>query len=191
MSLLQSLLFNDLYSDPFLWGARRRHNHPHFGLGLTPADLEIFVLPAHLQQQARDQKAGGDSNKAVQAFGKDGFQVCMDVTHFKPNEISVKTVENQVIIEGKHEERQDDHGFISRQFNRRYLLPKDYDPNTITSTLSSDGVLTVKAPKPKAIDDGAKERVIQIQQTGPAALNVKENKTDEETGQDKEPVNGK
>lgn len=33
-------------------------------------------------------------------FGKDGFQACVDVHHFQPNEITVKTVDNQVVIEG-------------------------------------------------------------------------------------------
>jgi HSP20 family molecular chaperone IbpA len=98
----------------------------------------------------------------------------MDVAQFKPNEITVKTVDNAVVIEGKHEERQDEHGYISRQFTRKYVLPKDYDPNSVMSSLSSDGVLTVKAPPPKAIDGGS-ERVIQIQHTGPAKSSIKNN----------------
>lgn len=35
-------------------------------------------------------------------FGKDGFQGSLDVQHFAPNEISVKTVDNSIIVEGKH-----------------------------------------------------------------------------------------
>jgi len=50
--------------------------------------------------------------------------VNLDVTHFKPEEISVKVVGNQVTIEGKHEEREDDHGLIQRYFKRTYILPK-------------------------------------------------------------------
>jgi len=52
------------------------------------------------------------------------FKVNLDVTHFKPNEISVKAADNQVTIEGKHEEREDDHGLIQRYFKRTYTLPK-------------------------------------------------------------------
>ena len=36
-------------------------------------------------------------------FGKDGFQACVDVHHFAPSEVTVKTVDNQIIVEGKHE----------------------------------------------------------------------------------------
>ncbi|XP_028901877.1 heat shock protein 23 [Zeugodacus cucurbitae] len=106
--------------------------------------------------------------------GKDGFQASMDVQQFKPSELSVKVVDDHIVVEGKHEEREDDHGYISRHFVRRYALPKGFQADKVVSTLSSDGVLTVHAPKP-AIEDKSNERVIQIQQTGPAHLNVKEN----------------
>jgi crystallin alpha B len=49
----------------------------------------------------------------------------LDVQQFKPDELTVKTVNDYVVVEGKHEERQDEHGFISRQFQRRYKLPND------------------------------------------------------------------
>jgi len=54
---------------------------------------------------------------------------------------------NAVVVEGKHEERADDHGYISRHFVRRYVLPEQYDFEQINSSLSSDGVLTISAPK--------------------------------------------
>jgi HSP20 family molecular chaperone IbpA len=102
------------------------------------------------------------------------MQVCLDVAQFKPNEITVKTIENSIIVEGKHEERQDEHGYISRQFTRKYVLPKDYDPNTVVSSLSSDGVLSIKAPSPQKSAEG-NERIISIQQTGPAKASIKSN----------------
>lgn len=42
---------------------------------------------------------------------------------------------------------QDDHGFISREFLRKYRVPAGVDPANITSSLSSDGVLTITAPR--------------------------------------------
>jgi hypothetical protein len=74
-------------------------------------------------------------------------QVILDVQQFAPNEITVKTLDNTVIVEGKHEEKQDEHGYVSRHFVRRYVLPSDIEVNDIVSSLSSDGVLTVTAPK--------------------------------------------
>lgn len=139
----------------------------------------------------RDLERGGDCVPAPK-IGKDGFQVCMDVGQFKPSEITVKVVDNTVRVEGKHEEREDDHGYISRHFVRRYTLPKGYEADKVASTLSSDGVLTVSVPKPQLEDKSTNERVIQIQQVGPAHLNVKENpKEDVKADKLKEGKNGK
>lgn len=74
-------------------------------------------------------------------------QVILDVQQFSPDEITVKTVDNHVTVEAKHEEKQDEHGYVSRHFVRRYVLPPSHDLANITSTLSSDGVLTITAPK--------------------------------------------
>ncbi len=63
---------------------------------------------------------------------------CKDVV------LQVRTVEHNLLIEGKHEERPDEHGYISRQFTRKYVLPKNVDPATVVSNLSHDGNLTVQ-----------------------------------------------
>lgn len=163
-----------------------------FGFGIHP--LEIFRPMRHghslmlqprrrhypydraqvlASRSARLGKDTAECSSLIPTVGKDGFQVCMDVSQFKPNELTVKTVDKTVIVEGKHEEREDDHGMIQRHFIRKYTLPKDYDPKDVLSTISSDGVLTVKAPPPPSKAIKANERVVQIQQTGPAHLSVK------------------
>jgi crystallin alpha B len=88
------------------------------------------------------------------------FQVHLDVSQFAPEEVKVKTVENCVIVEGKHEERADEHGFIMRHFVRRYILPKGVNPETVTSKLAAGGVLTIEAPK--AAIEGPPERIVPI-----------------------------
>ncbi|PVD29125.1 hypothetical protein C0Q70_11722 [Pomacea canaliculata] len=88
------------------------------------------------------------------------FRVGLDVRQFKPEEINIKTRDNRVVVHGKHEERPDEHGFIMREFTRQYVLPKDVDPNALTSSLSVDGMLTIKAPK-MALPE-AKERSVPI-----------------------------
>ncbi|KAI5615579.1 heat shock protein beta-1, partial [Silurus asotus] len=80
---------------------------------------------------------------------QDGWKVSLDVNHFSPEELSVKTKDGVVEIIGKHEERKDEHGFISRSFTRKYTLPPGADAEKITSSLSPEGVLTVEAPLPK------------------------------------------
>ncbi|XP_033242756.1 heat shock protein 27-like [Drosophila miranda] len=127
----------------------------------------------HPHQLVTRRQSGGGQNSLIPAIGKDGFQVCMDVSQFKPNELTVKVVDKTVVVEGKHEEREDGHGMIQRHFVRKYTLPKDFDPNEVVSTVSSDGVLTLKAPPPPSKEQPKQERIVQIQQTGPAHLSVK------------------
>lgn len=95
---------------------------------------------------------------------EDGFQVSLNVKDFKPEEVSVKVTENNVIVEAKHEERNEDDSYVSRHFSRRYALPDDCSIKDIVSTMSADGILTVRAP-PKEIDT-KNARNIQIQHTG-------------------------
>lgn len=73
------------------------------------------------------------------------FSVLLDVKHFSPEEISVKVVGDHVEVHARHEERPDEHGFIAREFHRRYRLPPGVDPAAVTSALSPEGVLSVQA----------------------------------------------
>lgn len=108
-------------------------------------------------------------------FDEDKFQVNVDVQQFAPNEITVKTSgDNTITVEGKHEERPDEHGYVSRHFVRRYVLPKGHDINQAVSKLSSDGVLTITAPR--VGQPGVEHRTIPITQTGQPSKAV-ENKS--------------
>ncbi|KAJ8924801.1 hypothetical protein NQ315_000955 [Exocentrus adspersus] len=79
---------------------------------------------------------------------KEKFQLKLDVQDFQPEEITVKTLDgNAIQIEAKHEKQDDDKGFISRQLVKRFILPKGHDLKNVSSSLSSDGVLTITAPR--------------------------------------------
>lgn len=94
---------------------------------------------------------------------KGNYKITLDVQHFRPNEINVKVVDNEIIVEGKHEERPDTHGFIMRQFRRRYPLPSQYPSEYVTSTLSSDGILTIMAERISSKDV---EKIVPIKMCG-------------------------
>ncbi|MDK3205690.1 small heat shock protein, partial [Escherichia coli] len=134
-----------------------RHHHPH-GLSRYPALFQLqYPRPWRLSA------AGQSGLSNIQDDGKN-FKVNLDVQQFKPEEVSVKVVDGYIVVDGKHEERSDEHGYISRQFTRRYKVPDSVDPAAIKSTLSSDGVLSIGAPK-KAPESVKGEIPIQIVQT--------------------------
>ncbi|XP_035240411.1 crystallin, alpha B, a [Anguilla anguilla] len=90
-----------------------------------------------------------DSGLSEMKLDKDRFVINLDVKHFSPEELKVKVNGEFIEIRGKHEDRQDEHGFIAREFVRKYKPPVGVDPGSITSSLSSTGVLTVSAPRKK------------------------------------------
>ncbi|XP_049326262.1 heat shock protein 67B1 isoform X1 [Astyanax mexicanus] len=73
------------------------------------------------------------------------WTISLDVNHFAPTDITVRTHSGFLLVEGKHEERQDEHGYISRSFVRKYKLPVGIIIESIQSCISGDGILTVEA----------------------------------------------
>nr|AHE77382.1 small heat shock protein [Lissorhoptrus oryzophilus] len=169
--------YRDWWDDEDWFSCPSRILDQHFGVGLRRDDLlesmRNFPRRSRLYNRPWDTSSvlkRADSGSTIQQDqGK--FQVILDVQQFSPNEVTVKTSGNSIIVEGKHDEKQDEHGFISRHFVRRYLLPTDHDIEQVVSSLSSDGILTVTAPK-KSDKPKNTDRVVPIQQTGPAKSTV-------------------
>lgn len=70
-----------------------------------------------------------------------------DVSQYKPEEVNVKTVDNRLMVNAKHEEKSDQRT-VYREYNQEFMLPRGTNPDLITSSLSVDGILTVEAPLP-------------------------------------------
>lgn len=94
------------------------------------------------------------------------FKFEVDVKEFTPEELSVKLVGNSVVVEAKHDEKEDGSGFVSRQFTRRFPIPEGYNLDLIKSTLSTQGILQIKIPK----DNVYIERIIPVVRTGSYVL---------------------
>nr|XP_053643461.1 uncharacterized protein LOC128696305 [Cherax quadricarinatus] len=78
---------------------------------------------------------------------QDSHQVVMDVRDFLSGDVRVKAVgRNEVLVEGSVE-KQEGCFKSTKSFSRRFTLPGVVNVNDVTSALSSDGVLTITAPK--------------------------------------------
>jgi crystallin alpha B len=180
MSLVP-MLFNDWWNE-----LDRPHQllDQHFGLGLTPSQLlspSYFDQFPHMIDRMRRSplqyyRPWGELMRQMEGGGtstvkadKDKFQVILDVQQFKPEEINVKVADKYVVVEGKHEEKPDEHGIISRHFVRKYVIPEACDVEQVSSSLSSDGVLTITAPR-KDLPKVTNEKVVKIEQTGKPAI---------------------
>ncbi|XP_035288050.1 crystallin, alpha B, b [Anguilla anguilla] len=110
-----------------------------------------------------------ESGHSEMRMDKDQYTINLDVKHFSPEELTVKINGEFIEIHGKYEDRQDTHGFVSREFLRKYKLPAGVDPGTVTSSLSSDSMLTVIAPHKLA---NVPERIIPITRDNKPAVSA-------------------
>lgn len=153
-----------MFDDDLLRSHRFSHQWSEPDLHDWPALLPNRSFDHHLRD-LRSPLAHYDPGTFI-TVDKDHFQATIDIQQFTPEEISVKLVDDHTVkVEAKHEEQQDDHGFISRHFVRRYLLPNDCDATKLQSKLSSDGVLLISAPKKRG-DDEIDGQGIPIMHTG-------------------------
>lgn len=106
----------------------------HFGTALRKNDLMSTFANTHLSSPRTagsyyrpwgQSLAKQDSGSTINVE-KNKYQIILDVQQFTPNEISVKIAEKFIIVEGKHEEKEDEHGYVSRHFTRKYMLPCKY-----------------------------------------------------------------
>lgn len=84
------------------------------------------------------------------------FQIKLDVQDYSPDELVVKTVDEHLLVEGKHEEKADEHGYITRSFKRRYVLPPEVDKDDVQveCEIGLDGVLRISVPKKLSVTTG-------------------------------------
>ncbi|CAG9531128.1 unnamed protein product [Cercopithifilaria johnstoni] len=90
---------------------------------------------------------------------KENFGIQLDVSHFQPEELSVKMQDGRLFVEGHHTKRNDQHGgFVERHFIRKYTIPKTVLQDSLESHLSDQGILRITA-KNKAIESPQFENI--------------------------------
>lgn len=76
------------------------------------------------------------------------FQFVIDVHDFMDGgEINVKAVNDRELVVSGHTDKKEGGAKSSKRFLRRFVVPGDIQLDAVTSVMSSDGVLTVSAPK--------------------------------------------
>jgi len=95
-----------------------------------------------------------DSNLISLKDDDSKMEISLNTSGYKPNELRVNVVDDEISIEGRHEEKSEGgHTMISRQFSRRYNLPLEAMVSEVESNLSQDGILVVTIPKEKRIKE--------------------------------------
>ncbi|XP_076061822.1 uncharacterized protein LOC143037452 isoform X2 [Oratosquilla oratoria] len=93
------------------------------------------------------QKELKTDNQAVSVTDEvNARKFVLDVKDFRDGKLSVKVVDDSVVTEGRIERKQGG-STSTHRFRQRFSLPKSVDLEAVTSTISSDGILTITAPK--------------------------------------------
>lgn len=126
-----------------------RLGEQRFGEGLLPEEILTPTLYHGYYVRPRATRAGEGSRAGASELrlSEGKFQAFLDVSHFTPDEVTVRTVDNLLEVSARHPQRLDRHGFVSREFCRTYVLPADVDPWRVRAALSHDGILNLEAPR--------------------------------------------
>merc|ERR1712106_885012 len=93
-------------------------------------------------------------------YDDDTYKILVNVEKYKPEELVIKTVDNTVLVEAKHEEKTTDgRSYATQSFNQSFTLPRGVNPESVSSSLSKEGVLIISAPLPKALKSTSSERL--------------------------------
>ncbi|XP_018007155.1 uncharacterized protein LOC108664965 isoform X2 [Hyalella azteca] len=90
------------------------------------------------------------SSQDLRVTEKDGrYQVVMDVKNFDPRNLQVRVVDdNRIVVEGKYEQKSADGASSAwKTFSKEFTMPDEADIDLVTTALSKEGVLTVRAPR--------------------------------------------
>ena len=126
------------------------------------------IRNALYQLDDTSEQGTGDSHKlAAEPYitdpeGNRKLQLRYDVSQFKPEEVTVKTTDKDILVHAKHEEETEGRK-VYREFTRKFQLPENIDPKALKATLSKDGVLHVEAPAPPALtQEPPRENLVPI-----------------------------
>lgn len=95
----------------------------------------------------------------VEEKGETKMKLEFDVHEFKPEEVKVKILGNNILQVTADHEEQSEGCHHRRTFVRQYSLPKGVDMEKLRPSLTNDGVLTIEAP---ATPLAPSERMIPI-----------------------------
>ena len=80
-------------------------------------------------------------------YDDNNYKILVNVDKYNPEELVIKTIDNTVVVEAKHQEKTTDgRSFSTQSFSQSFTLPQGVDPEAVKSSLSQSGVLTISAP---------------------------------------------
>ncbi|XP_072051769.1 uncharacterized protein, partial [Amphiura filiformis] len=122
--------------------------------------------------------------KVANLSDSDHFQVSLNLKSFKPEDIEVTRVDNELKVHAKEEVQR--YGMIfHREIHRSYQLPENVDADSLKSTLSTAGVLTIEAKRRPKPSEEAEQDDKKGQDVNPELVEDRAEDFDSATGDEK------
>merc|ERR1712079_842602 len=83
------------------------------------------------------------------------FMIQLELPGFSPEDFSLKTKDDVIIIEAKHNAKTDDGSTDTRHFTKEFKMPSGVATDQLGSTYSGAGILTISAPRSISAPEGA------------------------------------
>merc|ERR1711976_872802 len=112
--------------------------------------LELFKNKSALAVPGKNEAA---HNLQV-SCSNDKFMVQLELPGFLPEDFSLKTKDNVILLEAVHEGKADGES-TSRKFVKEFKVPEGVVQNQLQSSYSSQGILTIQAPRKINAPEGA------------------------------------
>merc|ERR1712018_668589 len=112
--------------------------------------LELFKNKSALAVPGKNEAA---HNLQV-SCSNDKFMIQLELPGFMPEDFSLKTKDNVILLEAVHEGKADGES-TSRKFVKEFKVPEGVVQDQLQSSYSSEGILTIQAPRKINAPEGA------------------------------------
>ena len=133
---------------------------PWFDFHLAPLPLSTFPrfpLVPRSPRVAYRSKTRTTTTKSVDftspAKNAEKFRVQVDVTGFQPENIRTQVEGRQIVVEARHEDRENEGNYTRREIRRIYDLPEQADATQLTSQVGANNTLMIEVPLRSGADD--------------------------------------
>jgi len=139
---------NAFFQDPF-FSDLRDGMLDHSGLEKRLAEFSarsMGVSGAGLGEAAHNIQVSASNDK---------FQIQLELPGFSPEDFSLKTKDDLIVVEAVHETKGEDGSSQTRSFTKEFKMPAGVVTEKLSSTYSGEGILNVSAPRVVSAPDGA------------------------------------
>merc|ERR1712165_687404 len=102
-----------------------------------------------------DWRRGWQSSPPGLSASNEKFMIQLELPGFSPEDFSLKTKDDVIIIEAKHNAKTDDGSTDTRHFTKEFKMQSGVATDQLGSTYSGAGILTISAPRSIAAPEGA------------------------------------